>query len=50
LRRCEASHALLDTPWPSLPSTSKNQKMLGVVRLRDDTSGENAEFANALVA
>jgi hypothetical protein len=32
----EVSHALLETPWLSLPSTSKSQKMLGVVRLHDD--------------
>jgi hypothetical protein len=46
----EVSHALLDSPWPSLPSTSKKQKLLGVLRLHDDTSCENAEYANALVA
>ena len=48
----EVSHALLDKLLHYDPSRAmafiaveQSQKMLGVVRLHDDTSGENAEFA-----
>jgi RimJ/RimL family protein N-acetyltransferase len=49
----EVSHALLDKLIHYDPTRAmafiavdeRNQKMLGVVRLHDDTSGDNAEFA-----
>jgi hypothetical protein len=49
----EVSHALLDKLLHYDPARAmafiavdeQSQKMLGVVRLHDDTSGENAEFA-----